>query len=153
MEKYEELLQESPAVFKRLVGVKKETFQAMLRVYGAYYAQKEAEKKKKGGRTPSLSAGMEVLLMVQYYREYRTFAHLAYDYGVSESTACRVVQKVEKILVRSGQFALRGKKAFKESENDEKVIEYIVIDATECPIQRPKKNRGVITVARRNAIP
>jgi hypothetical protein len=55
---------------------------------------------------------------------------------VSEATVCRTIQKVEKALLGSGQFRLPGKKALQASD---RVIEVVLIDATEQPIERPKK--------------
>lgn len=79
--------------FKRVVGVKKETFKEMVKVIRKHYRDTKA----KGGTTKSLSANDETLMMLEYYREYRTFKHLGVDYEVSESTAHYIVTKIEKI--------------------------------------------------------
>ena len=65
-----------------------------------------------------------------YWREYRTEAHIAQTYGVSEATVCRTIQAVENALMRSGQFRLPGKKALTKSDVQYQVV---VVDATECP--------------------
>ncbi len=57
---------------------------------------------------------------------------------MDESTAFRIVRKVEDILIKSSRFRLPGKKKLLESEAETKVI---VIDVTESTIERPKKNR------------
>ncbi|HUF39003.1 MAG TPA: transposase family protein [Anaerolineales bacterium] len=82
-----------------------------------------------------------------YWREYRTQFHIAQAYGVSESTVCRTIQKTEDALIQSGQFSLPGKKALQPSDT---VIEIILVDATEQPIERPKKNSADITVERKS---
>lgn len=146
MKTYERLKQIKPAEFKRLVGVKKETFEVMLEVYSDYHQKK----KQQGGRPNRLLPETQLLLMLEYYREYRTLAHIAFDYEISEPTASRVVKEVETILIHSGKFSLPGKKALHQEAGIE--LEYIVIDATECPVQRPKKNNGVATVARKSVI-
>ncbi len=148
MSKYEQLRKRSPKDFKRLVGVKEETFNAMIEVFKAY----DSERKKGlgiGGRK-SLCPEDKVLLMLSYYREYRTLRHTGFDYGVSEATASRVVKEVEKVLIKSGKFSLLGKKALCKDEGVE--LEYIVIDATACPIQRPKKDKNNIIQERKNNI-
>lgn len=89
----------------------------------------------------------KVLLMLGYYREYRTLEHIGFDYGVSEATASRIVRDVESVLLKSGKFSLPSKRALYESEIE---LEYIAIDTTECPIQRPKKNKKSITVERKS---
>lgn len=147
MEKYERLQKLKPTEFKRLVGVKNETFGLMLEVCEEYHK----EKKRRGGKPNSLSVADQLLLMLGYYREYRSMAHIAFDYGVSEATVSRVIQEMESVLIQSGKFSLPGKKALYEDGGVE--LEYIVIDATECSVQRPKKGSIDATVARRNDTP
>ena len=76
--------------------------------------------------------------MREYLREYRTYFHIAQSWSVNESTAYRIIRKIENILIRSKEFTLPGKKQLLQSNNK---IEVIVIDVTETPIERPKKNR------------
>jgi DNA-binding transcriptional regulator LsrR (DeoR family) len=85
-----------------------------------------------------------------YWREYRTEFHIAQSYGISEATVCRTVQKVEIALARSGKFRLPGKKALQPSDT---VFEVVLVDASEQPIERPKKAKIGITVAKRSDIP
>jgi len=141
MSKYEKVEKLDDATFKRLVGVEKETFAKMVEVVKEY-----EENRKKGlgigGRKQSLCIEDKILLMLEYYREYRTLAHIGLDYGVSEATAWRVVRNVEEILIKSGNFSLSGKKVLKDKNDVE--ITYVVIDVTESPIQRPKKTKKVL---------
>jgi len=146
MEKYERLQKMKPTDFKRLVGVKKDTFELMLEVCEAHHK----EKKRRGGKPNSLSIAEQLLLMLGYYREYRSMAHIAFDYGVSEATVSRVIQEMESVLIQSGKFSLPGKKALYEEGGIE--LEYIVIDATECSVQRPKKGNTDATVGRKSDI-
>ena len=141
MSKYEKVEKLDNATFKRLVGVEKETFAKMVEVAKEY----EENRKKElgiGGRKQSLCIEDKILLMLEYYREYRTLAHIGLDYGVSEATAWRVVRNVEEILIKSGNFSLSGKKVLKDKNDVE--IAYVVIDVTESPIQRPKKTKKVL---------
>lgn len=146
MEKYDRLQKLKPTEFKRLVGVKKETFAEMLEACEAHHT----EKKQHGGKPNSLSVATQLLVMLEYYREYRSMAHMAFDYKVSESTISRVIQEMESVLIKSGKFSLPGKKALYQDEGVE--LEYIVVDATECPVQRPKKGSTDATVERKNGI-
>lgn len=136
MSKYEQLQKKPPKNFKRLIGVNEETFSEMISVFKAY----EIDRKKNhgiGGRK-SLIPEDKVLLMLSYYREYRTLEHIGFDYGVSEATASRTVREVEDVLIKSGKFSLPSKRTLYGDEID---LEFIVVDATESPIQRPKKSR------------
>lgn len=125
--------------FKRSTGVSHEMFEKMLAVV------------RKGlrdfGRTPKLSRADQLLLTLMYWREYRTEFHIGLTYGVSEATVCRTIQKVENVLVKSGEFRLPGRKALQPSDT---LLEVVLIDATEQPIERPKKNNAGITVAKRS---
>ena len=128
--------------FKRQTGVKKTTFQEMLGVLH--------EELPNFGRPPKLSREDQLLMTLMYWREYRTQFHIAGAYGVSESTVCRTIRKVEDALIHSGKFRLPGKKVLQQNDT---VIEVILIDASEQPIERPKKSKNAITAAKRNATP
>lgn len=83
----------------------------------------------------------QVLLALEYWREYRTYFHIGQSWGVNESTAYRIIRKVEDRLIKSGEFALPGKKKLREPNYQVKVV---VIDVTESPIERPKKTKTLL---------
>ena len=122
--------------FKRVVGVKKETFKEMLKVVRQHYKKS----KSKGGTSRALSVTDELLMMLEYYREYRTFKHLGVDYGVSESTAHYIVTKIEKVLISHPQFHIEKLK-YTEPQNESN-IEIMVVDVTESQCERPKKSKN-----------
>jgi len=136
--KYDRTQSLSNTEFKRLVGVKRPTFEAMMEVLQEH----ETEKRQKGGSSAKLCIGDQILVMLEYYREYRTMAHIAFDYGVSESTISRTIHEVEEVLIQSGRFSLPGRKAL---TGDPIAIEAIVVDATEVTIERPKKSKETTT--------
>ena len=76
-----------------------------------------------------------------YWREYRTEFHIAQSDGISESTVCRTIQKVENALVRSDKFRWPGKKALQPSDT---IFEVVLVDVSEQPIERPKKAKNGI---------
>ena len=106
--------------------------------------------KTKSGRPAALSPAEQLLLTLEFWREYRTFAHLGDDWGIHETTVQRTVERVEAALIASGQFRLPGKKVLKE---DEHVFQIIAVDAAETPCERPKKSSAPGTAARKNATP
>lgn len=128
--KYEDACQLSPPDFKRRFGVQPETFEMMLDVLQAAQPSQPVP-----GQKPKLNQGEQLLVTLEYWREYRTYFHIACDWGVSESTVCRIVQRVEKTLMDSGKFRLAGKKRL-YSETDSP--EVVLLDVTETPIERPK---------------
>ncbi|RYX79919.1 transposase family protein [bacterium] len=130
--------------FVRLVGVSRMVYGAMVEAV--------REQTRDFGRPPKLVLADQVLLCLMYWREYRTLAAIGFSYGVSESTAWRIVHKVESALLASGRFALPGKKALHSPSLKNALV---LLDATEVPVQRPKrkKNKRASTPARRNDIP
>ncbi len=140
--RYENIQNLKDEAFKRSTGVSHAMFEKMLAVV------------KKGlrdfGRTPKLSRENQLLMTLMYWREYRTEFHIGLTYGVSESTVCRTIKKVENVLMQSGEFRLPGRKALEPSDT---LIEVVLIDATEQPIERPKKSNVSITAVKRSDIP
>lgn len=102
------------------------------------------------GRPPKLSRADQLLMTLMYWREYRTEFHVGLAYAVSEATVCRTIKKVEDVLLQSKQFHLPGKKALHPSET---MIEIVLVDATEQPIERPQKDNAGITAAKRSGTP
>jgi hypothetical protein len=85
-----------------------------------------------------LSAQAQVLVTLEYWREYRTYFHISTDWGVSEATVCRTVHRVEDALMKSGKFRLPGKKHLFKGFGRPEVV---VMDVTETPIERPKRRQ------------
>ena len=140
--RYETIKHLKDTDFKRLTGVQRETFEKMLKVI---------EKGMRDfGRPPKLSRADQLLMTLMYWREYRTEFHIAQSYGISESAVCRTIRKVEDTLVDSRKFRLPGKKALQPSET---VFEVVLVDASEQPIERPKKAKIGITAAKRGDTP
>jgi hypothetical protein len=132
MKKYEVVSKLSSIEFRRLTGVQKTTFIKMIAVV------KEAENKRtsRRGKPPFLSIEDRLLMTLEYLREYRTYFHLGQSYGLSESACYRNCRWIEDTLIKSETFSLPGKKALLRSNTE---FEIILIDATETPIERPKK--------------
>ena len=143
--KYEQAKHLKPAEFKRFWGVQLETFKQMLEI-----VQQHEGRKKKTGRPGKISLEDQVLITLEYWREYRTYFHIGKSWGVTESTAYRIIRKIEKVLSSARIFTLPGKKSLYQSDS---LIKTVVIDVTESPIERPKKNRNNFIVARRKSIP
>jgi hypothetical protein len=112
--------------------------------------QLRKEKKARGGRPNNLSIEDRLLMILEYLREYRTYAHRAASYGLSESNAYENIRWVEDTLVKSKEFRLPGRKELSRSDTE---FEIILVDATESPIERPKENNANTTQARKKDIP
>jgi hypothetical protein len=105
---YADLKDKPEGLFKRLTGVRPATFLEMSAALQEHLPS--------FGRPTKLCREDRLLLTLMYWREYRTEAHIAQTYGVSEATVCRTIQAVENALMRSGKFRLPGKKALTKSD-------------------------------------
>ncbi len=143
--KYEKIQNLSNTNFRRLTGVMRPVFNKMV------FILKEANQKKKsrGGRKNKLCIEDQLLITLEYLREYRTYFHISQSYGVSESSAFKTVKWVEDTLIKHPDFALPGRKELVKSDTE---YETILIDITESPIERPKKNKDDFIQARKNDI-
>ena len=81
--RYAETKKLSAKEFRRLCGVKRKTFGKMIEIL----REAEALKRRKGGHKSKLSMEDRLLLSLEYLREYRTYFHIAQDFGVHETTA------------------------------------------------------------------
>jgi hypothetical protein len=140
--RYETVQNLSEEDFKRSTGVKRSTFDIMRQVIEQELGH--------FGRPPKLSRADQLLLTLMYWREYRTEFHIGLAYGISESTVCRTIKKIENTLIQSERFHLPNKKAL---QSNSMALEIILVDATEQPVERPQKNSGISTAAKRNVIP
>ena len=132
--------------FKRLTGVKREVFLQMVDAIKVHKEQKRKHATR--GKPAKLCLEDKLLVMLMYYREYRTQEHIGMTYGISESRVCEIIQDMEDILIKDKRFHLPGKKKLLEFSPD---IEVVLIDVAESPIERPKKNSDGITPVRRKS--
>lgn len=142
---YNKINQLKDAQFRRKTGVKRNTFNKMVEIV----REVEEERKKILGRPLKLSYEDQVLMTLEYMREYRTYFSLGQIYNLSEANTYKICKKVEDILIKSKEFRLPNRKDVFEDPN----IEVIVVDAVESSIERPKKNKGNTTLERKRSIP
>ena len=140
---WEQIKELSNEAFRRPTGVQKPTFEKMIIVL------REAQRQKtlQGGRPSKLCLEDRLLMTLEYLRQYRTYFHIGKHYGLSESTAYKTLRWIEDTLIKSRVFSLPGRKARLKSEVNYDVV---LVDATETPIQRPKKNRGAFIQERKS---
>jgi hypothetical protein len=139
---YENLKKLSAADFKRYCGVEKETFDKMCHLV----REKSTSRFLREGRNPELVIEDQVLVALEYWREYRTMFHIGISRGISESSVSRIITKVEDILSCSEEFAVPTKRRTDLSSE----IEVVVVDVAESPVERPKKNKKDTIRARKS---
>ena len=129
--------------YQKYFGVTKATFDKMLEILEREYTNKH----KNGGRPSILSVLDKLVIMLQYYREYRTMDNIAFDYGTNKSTVYYAIKWAEETLIKDKAFHLPSRKKILEDTS----IEVIAVDATECEIERPQKNKiSIIPERKRN---
>jgi Helix-turn-helix of DDE superfamily endonuclease len=141
---YEQVKNLESTEFKRLCGVTPGTFEQMVKVVAS-----EKVLAKKSGRPSKLSIEDQVLMTLEYWREYRTHFHIGVSWGLDETNVMRNIRKVENILIKSGLFSLGGKKKVIQLDSEQEVL---VVDVAEHEVERPKKNRRDITAVSKSVI-
>jgi len=121
--------------FKKLFGVKRSTFHKMLGILQETF---EIEHRRGGKPPKKVFVEDRLLLMLQYWREYRTMEHLAYDYNTVVSNIHKAIIWAENILIQHEEFRLPGKKRLIEGEQKPRVV---AIDVMEHTIERPQKKQ------------
>ena len=95
---------------------------------------------KGGSPLKCLSVLDKLIITLEYYREYRTMRHIAFDYGVSKSMIHKSIYWVEDVLIRNKEFSLPSKKSLVETKD----VKTVLVDVTECEIERPKKTERLL---------
>ncbi len=131
-------LERLPAThFKRHTGVSPTTFSTMVGILRPALQ----ERQRHGGPRFTHSIEDMLLMTLTYWREYRTYFHLANEYHLSESQCFKLIKCIESILIKDARFHVQGKKALL---NKPTRGGHIVVDVAESPIERPQK-KGVKT--------
>ena len=117
-----------------LFGVRKATFDSMLAILESAYK----ELRKRGGRKRKLSVLDMLVILLGYYHDYRTMENIAFDYGVHKQRICEAIAWAEQTLIQDGTFALPSKRELVRADTETAIV---IVDATECETERPKKNR------------
>lgn len=115
--------------FKHYTGISWSTFYLMIEQLKMHISAK--------GRSPKLSLENQVLLCLSDWRKYRNLIHVATSYDVSEPPSSRILRHFEDCLIQFKLFNLP--KVLPEGEGIDWNI--VIVDATEIPIQRLKKQK------------
>ncbi len=139
---YIELQHLSDGEFKRLCGVSRNTFAEMVEVL-CPHLQRQGQR---GGQN-KLSTEDQLLVALEYWREYRSQFHIGVSWGLHETTVGRIVKKVEDLLIECGKFRLPSQRQLYQPGWEWKVM---VVDVGKVEIERPQKNRSATTVGNKS---
>ena len=151
MQTYKSLAEKPAREFKRLTGVKHSTFLVMVDAIKPFIFKRQ----KKGGPRFTWSIEDMLLMTLTYWREYRTYFHIAGDYNLCESQCFRTIKIIESALLQDQRFHLKGKHTLLNKKDEHR---YSIIDVSESPIERPQKkgektSKNTTILAKRSVIP
>ena len=133
--------------YKEIFGIEKHVFDRILRLLEIADTY---QRKSNAGRKSQLSILDKLVITLQYWREYRTYRHIAFDYDVGKSTIGEAVTWVEDTIISSGLCNLKSARELRENTSG---IEIAIIDVTEQEIERPKRGRKIGIPARKSVTP
>jgi hypothetical protein len=123
-----------PKVFLRLFGVNPVQFTAILTKVTPLWEKQVLGSYKRPGRHFALSLEDMILMLLLYYRSYITQRFVGFLFGLDDSRVCRIIQKLEPLLAKVMTVP-------KEKYLSQEEVESSLVDATEQPIERPKKGQ------------
>ncbi|GBC63523.1 IS5/IS1182 family transposase [Desulfonema ishimotonii] len=125
-----EKLSRKPGTFRRLTGVSVGVFSEMAGKVGPLW-----EKRRNNCRNHALP-GVEnhLLAMLIYHSCYVTYEFMGFFFDCDKTTVMRAVRRIEKMAIRVIHIE-------KKHEISASGTEYLIPDATEQPVQRPKKKQ------------
>jgi len=133
--------------YKEIFGVEKYVFDRLLRLLEVADV---FQRKSTAGRKSRLSVLDKLVITLMYWREYRTYRHIAFDYGVGKTQIGDAVLWVENTIIASGLCNLKSARELRDNPNKIKIA---IIDVTEQEIERPKKGRKIGIPARNGDTP
>ena len=100
---YEQVQKLSGEDFRRLTGVKRETFKQMSEILTEEDEKRRKNHKYRGGRNPALSIENKLLLVFAYLREYSSMFHTAQKFGVSKAVSDELFEQAQVALKELGK--------------------------------------------------
>ena len=131
------LLQDNPQICKRLFGMDFELFETILvkvQNHNDIYLQENPLSNR--GLDSEFSIANQLLLTLEYLRQYPTFLSLGFSYGISESYANKIFHKIRVILAEIIGLKNPVKLKYKD-------LSTLIIDVTIQPIERPQKHQEI----------
>lgn len=127
-------LNKHPQIFLRLMGISISEFDAILLKLEPLWHEKIIGSYKRQGRRYDNSVAEILMMLLLYYRTYLTQEFIGYLVNLDRSNVCRAIKKLEPIL--ASIVAIKKNRVVRREE-----AENLIIDATEQPIERPKKDQ------------
>ena len=127
-------IKKHPRIFNRLFGLKVSEFERILKAVEPEWEKRVISRYKRPGRNYKLELADLILMLLLYYRSYTSQIFIGFLFGIDDSRVCRNIRTLEPILAKV--MAISKTRHLRQEE-----VEEIIIDATEQPIERPKKGQ------------
>lgn len=148
-------LRQHPTVFLKMTGLRLNEFEQlltdmlppMIEADRLRLLRAERQRVAGAGRHPDLARTNQLLLTIIWLRQYPTNEVLGYLFGVSDSTASRILARVVPLLEAAGKDSMRmpdpGRKRRKTLDTllQETPELAVIIDSFEQRIQRPRERQ------------
>jgi Helix-turn-helix of DDE superfamily endonuclease len=136
MKYYQKYQQFSEDKFRRMLGVNKKQFDQIYVLFSDYVNLNWTKR----GRSSEFKLVDRLILTFRYLRDYPTFVVLGNEFGISESFANKIFNKVSQSLVKV--LALPNLKDLENQFNSQnKTLQKVIIDISEQKTERPKKSK------------
>jgi hypothetical protein len=123
-----------PEMFSRLLGINQSDFDKILEVLTPIWSNYLSRSYYRPGRSYKHDLGTMVILLLLYYRSYITQEFLGYLFDLDKSNVCRIIKKLEPLLVRI--LPIPPRRTLSKDQ-----VSSLILDVTEQPIERPKKGQ------------
>jgi hypothetical protein len=129
-------LSKHPLTFLRLTGLKVNEFNNIVKIIKPIYKRERLKRVKDNtGRISNIKTIEDKLIcLFIYYRCYISYLFLGYLFNLHESNICRLFKILEPIVAKRIHIE-------KDKTLTKEIVEQLIIDATEQPIQRPKNRK------------
>ena len=129
------LLEANPSVCKRLFGIDFVLLQQVLeKVQDRIDQYLQDNPLSNRGIDAEFSVPNQLLLTLEYLKQYPTFLSLGFSYGISESYCNKVFHKMRPILADVA--GLRNPEKLRYAD-----VKTVIVDVTVQPIERPQKDQ------------
>jgi hypothetical protein len=127
-------IKKKPTTFNSLFGVPVSQFEKILIKVDPEWNKRVLARYKRPGRPYDHPLEDMILMLLLYYRSYITQEFVGYLFDLDKSRVCRIIQKLEPILATV--MAISKRKHLSKED-----VENLILDATEQPIERPKRGQ------------
>ena len=128
-----EKISKQPRVFNRIFGVSVEQAQSIRGGVRPFWEEKIKGSYKRPGRNAKLELADQVLMLLLYYRSYVTMVFVGHLFGIDDSNVCRIIKRLEPLVAKVT--AITKDRTYRDLDLE------LIIDATEQPIERPRKRQ------------